>query len=163
MTGAELKSEYLSVKFKTRGAELCSVKNKNGTEFIWQANPDVWPRHAPVLFPIVGKLINNKYEYNNKTYELGQHGFARDLDFELIEKTDTLCCFELKTTHLTLSKYPFDFSLRIIYELRENVLITTYHINNPSENILPFSIGEHPGFMCLLLPGENFEDYYLEF
>lgn len=163
MEKVTLSSDDLTVKFKPLGAELCSVKNKTGTEFIWQGKPEIWPRHAPVLFPIVGRLANNKYTFNGSVFELNQHGFARDMEFDLIEKTDQSCCFELQANEVSKKHYPFDFSLKINYQLKGNSLCTTYTIYNPSSDVLPVSIGSHPGFNCPLHNNESFEDYYLEF
>jgi galactose mutarotase-like enzyme len=163
MSGVELASNDLTVNFKIKGAELCSVKNKQGIEFMWQANPLVWPRHAPILFPIVGKLLNNSYRTDDKVYELNQHGFARDLDFKIIEQTPTQVCFELNSDSYTNNTYPFEFNLKISYRLEGSLLTSTYAVYNPSKIKLPFSIGAHPGFKCPILPHEKFEDYYLEF
>src|SRR5882724_10850929 len=88
-------SDQLHIHIDSKGAEITSVRNKDGLEFIWQADPNIWPRHAPILFPIVGKLKDGTFIYDDKEYELGQHGFARDKEFELIEKKDTSCTFQL--------------------------------------------------------------------
>lgn len=159
----QLESTQLKVNINSFGAELCSVKNKNSLEFIWQANKGVWARHAPVLFPIVGKLKDNFLVYENIKYELPQHGFARDMDFELIEDSTGSCTFELKSNPETLKKFPFEFVFQINYQLIENKLITNYKVINPSHKPLLFSVGAHPGFNCPLLPNESFNDYYLEF
>jgi galactose mutarotase-like enzyme len=158
-----LLSQYLEVKIKKQGAELCSVTDKKETEFIWQGNKDVWPRHAPVLFPIVGKLKDNRYHFEERSYELPQHGFARDMEFSLLEHQINYCLFRLQSNEETKKKYPFDFDLEIAYELREAELITHYRIRNRSKGKMLFSIGAHPGFNCPLYPDEIFEDYYLEF
>lgn len=107
---------------------------KNGLEFLWQANPKVWGRHAPVLFPIVGKLKDNQYSHNGETYTMGQHGFARDRNFELIEKTEQKLTMVLKADELSKKVYPFDFELSIKYRLTDNGLYVTYNVRNPSEN-----------------------------
>ncbi|MCC6371608.1 MAG: aldose 1-epimerase family protein [Bacteroidia bacterium] len=158
-----LTSNELTVEIKAHGAELCSIKNKQGTEFLWQASPDVWPRHAPVLFPVVGKLKNNAFSYNNNSYSLGQHGFARDKAFHLIESSDQRCTFELLSNADTKKVFPFDFIFRIHYALTQNVLVTSYQVINSGTEQLLFSVGAHPGFNCPLSANETFEDYYLEF
>lgn len=160
---AELVSDKLNVLIQSKGAELLSVKNKEGLEFIWQANQDIWPRHAPVLFPIVGKLKNNVFTWKGKKFELGQHGFARDNEFRLIEQSGTSCTFEFISSPQTQTVYPFHFSLRIGYVLEGNRLNTTYTVSNTGEEDLLFSVGAHPGFNCPLTTGEKFEDYVLEF
>lgn len=159
----QLESAHLKVIINSFGAELCSVKNNNSVEFIWQANKEVWARHAPVLFPIVGKLKENFFVYENTKHELSQHGFARDMDFELIEDSSNSCTFELTSIPETLKKFPFDFVFQINYLLQENKLITNYKVINPSHKSLLFCVGAHPGFNCPLLPNESFNDYYLEF
>lgn len=132
-------------------------------EFIWQADPQVWPRHAPVLFPIVGKLQDNSYSYQGQTYQLPQHGFARDEVFELVEEEANRLTFELRDSPATRRAYPFAFRLRISYELEGNTVTVRYGVRNPGDEELLFSIGGHPGFNCPLLPGELFTDYFLEF
>lgn len=159
-----IENGQLAVKVKAHGAELCSVASKpQDTEYIWQASPQVWPRHAPVLFPIVGRLKNNAYTYHDQQYELGQHGFARDKAFVCVEQSADTLVFELAADHDTLTIFPFHFSLQIRYTLVGQRLMISYHVFNPDNKPLYFSIGAHPGFNCPLVPGESFEDYQLEF
>lgn len=158
-----LQSDVLTVSVLHKGAELSSVRNTSGLEYLWQADAAVWPRHAPVLFPIVGKLKDNRFHYQGNSYSLSQHGFARDCDFKLLESTANSCLFELRSNPKTRDVYPFDFALRVAYTLEGHSLRTTYTVDNPSQNPLLFSIGAHPGFRCPLEEGERFEDYYLEF
>jgi galactose mutarotase-like enzyme len=164
MTVYEISNNNISVKINSLGAEVCSVYSKqNNIEYCWQASKDIWPRYAPVLFPIVGKLKENLFKYKNQEYSLPQHGFARDCEFNCIEKTDTSICFELSANENTLKNFPFHFNLQIQYELFENTLSTTYIVFNPDNDNLLFSIGAHPGFNCPLLEDENFNDYFLQF
>lgn len=158
-----LTSNEISLTINSQGAELSSVKNRNGLEFIWQAKPDVWARHAPVLFPIIGKLKNNQFIFEGKTYELPQHGFARDMELSLKEKNDTSCVFELRSDANTKKVFPFDFVFQIIYILNGNKLTIKYNVKNPGSDALFFSIGAHPAFNVPLQANETFEDYYLEF
>ncbi len=159
----KLLSDFLEVSINFFGAEIESVKNKNGLEFMWQGRKEVWPRHAPVLFPVVGKLKDNSFVYNSTSYSLGQHGFARDLGFKLIATNSSSCVFELSSDAKTKEKYPFDFVFQIKYELVNSTLTTQYKIINPGQKTLFFSVGAHPGFNCPLLQSEQFEDYSLEF
>jgi galactose mutarotase-like enzyme len=159
----ELKSGSLTIRISDEGAEIHSIQSAGGVEYIWRADKDVWPRHAPVLFPIVGRLKNNKYFYKEESYELGQHGFARDLKFKLKNHNEDSCSFELISTNETRKKYPFDFIFVISYTLKENILETAYKINNPSSETLYAAVGAHPGFNCPLVEGEKFEDYFIEF
>jgi galactose mutarotase-like enzyme len=145
------------------GAELASVMQlDNQFEFLWNANPTVWNRHAPVLFPIVGKLKNNKISINGNFYEMTQHGFARDSNFELINKTEKSLTFLLQSNLETLKKYPFEFHFYIIYSFTEisNQLEITYKITNNSTVEMPFSIGAHPGFK---LPIPDLNQYEINF
>lgn len=156
-------SDQLEVRIKPSGAEICSVKNSNGVEFIWQADPSIWARHAPVLFPIVGKLKNNLFNYEGKAYTLPQHGFARDRIFNLVHSEKNQYTFQFISDEESKKHFPFDFTLEIRYTLIGNTIDVNYMVHNTSETEMQFSIGAHPGFNCPLLPNEKFEDYYLEF
>lgn len=159
-----IKNDFLSVKLKNAGAELTSIKSiVDQTEYLWQAHKDVWPRHAPVLFPIVGKVADNKYRFQDKEYSLGQHGFARDMDFVLVKSTDNSVCFLLESNENTLQKYPFDFKFYIEYKLEGATLITTYKVVNIGHQTMYFSVGGHPAFNCPLLADETWADYDLIF
>ncbi|MCU0359294.1 MAG: aldose 1-epimerase family protein [Bacteroidia bacterium] len=156
-----LQSDEISIRVNSRGAELCSIKSNTGFEYLWQANPLVWPRHAPVLFPVVGKLKNNQFVFKQKTYTLNQHGFARDLDFlPIICKCNELS-FLLTSNENTKASYPFDFKLQLSYVLNKNTLICSYKVENTGTDCLFFSLGAHPGFS--LAPKNNEEYPYLEF
>lgn len=139
-------NEHLTVGIKRRGAELCSIKSTDGFEYIWQADPAVWARHAPVLFPIVGRLRAGRYTLNGKTYELPQHGFARDMDFTLIDRDEHTLIFQLLPTAGTRARYPFEFALTISYRLNGPLLTVEYKVQNCSKETMPFSIGAHPAF-----------------
>jgi galactose mutarotase-like enzyme len=158
-----LGNSQLNVAVNFKGAEISSVKNTQGLEYIWQAKKDVWARHAPILFPIVGKLKNDEFIFEDESYSLPQHGFARDMDFELISGDESSCCFRLSSNDETLQKYPFEFDLDVTHSLEGSTLITSYRVKNNSVGAMFFSIGAHPGFNCPLAPAEKFEDYYLEF
>ena len=160
----QIENELLNVTVKEQGAEICSIRHQDsGIEYIWGANANVWGRHAPVLFPIVGKLQDNKYSLKGREYSLPQHGFGRDKDWELAEKGENSLSFRLNEDSETLKNYPFAFELKATYSLNGNTLTVTYQVQNRSEEDMPFSIGAHPGFNCPLKNGEQFDDYYLEF
>lgn len=154
-----LENKFLRATFKKEGGELCSVFHlPSKTEYMWQADAKFWKRHAPVLFPIVGKLKNDSYVFQEKTYTLPQHGFARDMLFEVIEHTNTKIIFELCSNEESRKNYPFSFSLKLGYELQDNTLVHYYEVTNTDKNQdLLFSIGAHPAFA---LHEGNFEDYY---
>lgn len=153
----------LEFSANSKGAELSSVKNtKHNYEFIWQANADVWNRHAPVLFPIVGKLNNNQTEIDGNYYHMLQHGFARDCDFEMINQSDSELSFKLVANRETLTLYPFNFELIVTYSFTEviNQIKVTYVVNNLNNKVMPFSIGAHPGFQ---LPVKDLSEYEIDF
>lgn len=154
-----LKNKQLTAQINHLGAELISLKNNNEIEYIWEGNPDFWGKHSPVLFPIVGTLNNNSFKYEDKIYSLSRHGFAREMEFQLIAKTETSAIFSIQTNEDTLKKYPFEFEFQIIYTLEENKLDIAYKVINKSEVKLPFSVGAHPAFA---LSG-NFGNYSLQF
>lgn len=154
-----ISNSVLTASIKHAGAELFSLKNNQGKEFIWDANPDFWGKHSPILFPIVGTLKNNTYTINENEYQLPRHGFARDMEFQLIEKTGNSAVFSLESNAETLKKYPFEFELQLIYTLENTSLKIEYIVINKGESKIPFSIGAHP---AIALP-ENFENYAFKF
>jgi len=161
-----LENESIKIEVSANGAELQSIFHKfYKIEYLWQGDPAVWPRKAPVLFPIVGKLKDNSFEYEGLTYSLPQHGFARDKEFKRISSSQSSCTYRLEHNEESLKNFPFEFELDIIYSIDKNsTLKVEYRIYNPDkEKDLYFSIGAHPGFRCPLVEGEKFEDYYLEF
>ena len=138
-------NEFLDVRIHRKGAELCSVKNTDQFEFIWQSGP-VWQRHAPNLFPIVGSLLDHEYSYNSKIIQLTHHGFARDLDFDVLHQSEHSICFILQENQDTLDSYPFDFTLLITYTLNENTLEQAFRVINKDTKMMPVSFGGHPAF-----------------
>ncbi len=159
----KLSNDIIEVTIKDFGAELCSLKKTNDPiEYIWQGGENHWNRHAPILFPIVGKLLDNEYTYINKTYRMGQHGFARDRVFNLFTKKDDYICFKLGDCTNTLEIYPFNFELYLGYKLIKNSLKISYKVVNKSQKEMLFSIGAHPAFNWPLEKA-NKEDYYFEF
>lgn len=159
-----LQNDTLQLSINPSGAELQHlIYRPTSCELLWQANPDVWPRYAPVLFPIVGRLRQNTYRYNGVHYPLSQHGFARDLRFDCIHSTETQAHFVLKTNENTLSVFPFRFELHIVYTLHEQDLQIAYIVKNTDSVTMPFSIGAHPGFKIPFYTNETAEDYFLRF
>lgn len=138
----------------TDGAELLSVK-RNSYEYMWQANAKYWSRTAPVLFPFVGRLKADKYQVNGKEFEMGQHGFARDMKFEITEQRENEVTLSLKSSEETKLKYPYDFTLVINYKLTENKLLVTYKVTNETNEVMYYSIGGHPAFN--IEPGREYK------
>lgn len=159
-----LKNDYLTITVNELGAELSSIRNNlSQQEYLWNADPAYWKRHSPILFPIVGGLKNKEYTYNNKTYPMGQHGFARDMEFELIKKEEHELVFSLSSNEATYQVYPFLFELQIGYQLVDEKIIVSWNVKNTDTKTMYFSIGGHPAFLCPLHENENQSDYSLLF
>ncbi|MFZ6025597.1 MAG: aldose 1-epimerase family protein [Bacteroidota bacterium] len=159
-----LSNEYLSISISDKGAELQSIINHNtGLEYMWSGNPDFWGKKSPVLFPIVGGLKNNSYQFNDTIYQLGRHGFARDRRFTVAEQSENSILFSLSDDAETLLVYPFHFSFYVGYHLKENNIHINYRVENTDERGIFFSVGAHPAFAVPLVDGTVFEDYYLQF
>lgn len=159
-----LENNLLSVSVNPLGAELHSVFSKEHRhEYLWQGHAEIWPRRAPHLFPFVGKLKDNRYIFSGKSYAVPQHGFARDLPFQLISSDTCRASFELCAGPETLRVFPFHFALQIHYGLFENRLETRYSVFNPSAEPLFFSLGAHPGFSCSINGTPRMDRFYLEF
>ena len=140
-----MKNGQLTVKVKEHGAELCSII-KGETEYLWQADPAFWGRHSPVLFPIVGSVWNGRYRVADKEFALGQHGFARDMDFELVQESETEVRYRLQSGDGTMEKYPWSFILEIAYRLHDNKIDVMWEVTNPADEDMFFQIGAHPAF-----------------
>src|SRR5690606_26398301 len=109
-----LKNDQLSVTLRESGAEITSiVLNEPGLEFIWDGKP-LWPKHSPLLFPIVGSVRNDKYLHKGKEYSLPRHGFAREKSFKVEKSTGDQVVFLLESNETTLAVYPFEFQFRVI-------------------------------------------------
>ncbi|AYM03254.1 aldose 1-epimerase family protein [Levilactobacillus yiduensis] len=156
-----LKNDYLTVQINSLGAELSSVKdNDSGMEYMWQANKAYWGRHAPLLFPIVGRLQDNQYRLNGTTYHMTQHGFARDREFTVLDQTATSVTLQLTADDQTKALFPSDFVLTVHYALEDHQLQFAATVDNPAETPLTFSFGAHPGFNVPLGdPTADFSDY----
>jgi galactose mutarotase-like enzyme len=140
-----IKNSILSIQVAEHGAELQSIQ-KEGKEYLWQGDAKFWGRRSPVLFPTVGRVWNNVYRHEGTSYDMGQHGFARDMDFQLVSKEENKIEYVLESSAETLTKYPFPFRLHIGYELVENQVIVKWRVENIGESELYFQIGAHPAF-----------------
>lgn len=144
-----LENDILKIAVDTHGAELSSIFNKKeNKEMLWQGDSKYWGRKSPVLFPVVGKYRDCKTSYEGREYTLGQHGFARDSEFALIEKTENKISFELTSSEETLAKYPFKFRLVCSFELENDKITVGWNVENTDEKEIYFSIGAHPAFYC---------------
>lgn len=159
-----LENKYLKVSIRPQGAELTSIFVKSDkTEHLWQADPQIWPWHAPNLFPVVGGTIDNKINIDGTAYPADRHGFTRTSTFQLIEASDTHAKFSLPFSEKTLAVYPYKFEFQIIYNLIDNALRVCYKVINEDKKTIYFSVGGHPAFNVPFYAGEKYEDYYLEF
>ena len=156
-----IRNQSISISVAANGAELRSLRrNADMHEWMWQANAEFWPRTAPVLFPIVGKLNENIYRSGSDFFPMAQHGFARDMEFNLIDSGDDFLLYRLDSNEQTLRIYPFHFSLEIEYRLIDSSLEVLYRVFNQGKQDMYFSIGAHPGFS---LEGWPSKKYFLEF
>ncbi|MDY3617685.1 aldose 1-epimerase family protein [Agathobaculum sp.] len=152
------------VEINEFGAELTSMKSKkDGTEYVWKGDPAAWKRHAPILFPIVGRLKDKSYTVGGKKYEITQHGFARDLPFEAVKLSDTAVEFVLKPSEYTKNMYPFDFVFTVRYTLDGAMLKKEHITSNPGAEDLYYEVGGHDAYALCLCSGESITDYFVEF
>lgn len=160
----QLENDCLKIAVNSQGAELKSVFNKsNQEELLWQADPELWGKSSPVLFPIVGTLKDGKYIYQGKEYHLPRHGFARDYNFKLDEVSDAQLIFSLESSKEIVQVYPFLFKLKISYALQGSKLKVTYDVENLSyEKEMCFSLGAHPAFK-VGRKADDFSSYTLLF
>jgi galactose mutarotase-like enzyme len=161
----QLENEFLKVEIQTLGAELTRIYHKKSRfDYLWNGDPDFWPRRAPILFPIVGKLKGNNMIFNHQHYQIMQHGFARDMKFELNAISNRAASFLLLSNDVTKSMYPFEWKLQNNYEIHNNILSVTTEVTNTSTlHDMFFSIGYHPAFRLPLSEGLEMEDFILEF
>ncbi len=143
----QIESNSFIIQVTSLGAEMKRLFSKQWhRELLWLGDEKVWNRSAPVLFPIVGALKDGRYSVNGKTYELSQHGFARDFDFKCLECGLSEVTFELQASPESYSKYPFCFNLKINYKLSDDKLTVSYFVKNEDRQTIYFSIGAHPAF-----------------
>lgn len=155
----KLNNDRLEVDIATLGGELQSIKSvTTGKEYLWQADPAVWPRKAPLLFPVVGQLKGDSYKIGEETYRLGKHGFARDSEFEVVKWNPTEVVFALKSSPRTFESYPFHFDFRVGYKLEDNAIEQSFEVMNTDNQNIPFSFGAHPAFNANPIDG-----HYIEF
>ncbi len=158
----QISNDHLSLTVAHRGAEPVSLLF-DGRECLWQGNPAFWKRHAPILFPIVGKVFDNTYRVGSQAYHLSQHGFARDSDFDLIDQTPTSLTFRLQSNADTLQVYPYPFVLTAHYCLSGNQLSCQWQVENPADQEMYFMIGAHPAFNYLSFNPDDPVHGYLQF
>lgn len=158
-----IKNEKLTVTVSDMGAELQSIKGADGTEYLWQGDPQIWDGKAPNLFPYIARMTGEKYTVYGKQYAMKIHGFVMYRTLTMEKQTADSITFRLDSDEETRVQYPFEFTYRITYTLEENTLVTTVSVENRDSRRMFFGVGGHPGFMVPLEEGLTFEDYVLQF
>lgn len=158
-----IQNDHLSLSVNTLGAEMMSLRSVDGTEYLWQGDPKYWSDRAINLFPFIGRLTNNSYCLRETQYPMSIHGFAWTSEFAVVEKMTDRLILELSDNEETRKQYPFAFSFRITYVLKNDKVEITLSVENRSETVMPFGVGGHPGFNVPLVEGEQFEDYSITF
>ena len=147
----KIENAFVQVEVDELGAQLHSLcRREDGYEYLWQGDPAIWPGQAPVLFPIVGTLWENRLLVDGKAYSMLRHGFARRKHFYCVEQSPDSLVFSLTDDEETHAQYPYPFELRIAYVLKERTLHITHTVLNRGTEPMYFSIGAHPGFCCEL-------------
>ena len=160
---ASIRNEFLTLTVDTHGAEAVSVKNAAGEEMLWQADPAVWGRHAPILFPWTGKFPGGQFTHGGKTYKTGQHGFARDLEHALLRAEGDTMVLQLRTSAETLARWPFPFTLTSTFTLQGKTVHHTLAVTNDGAEPMAFGIGYHPAFTLPFDDAHTTADYELRF
>ncbi len=144
-----IENEFLKIGVKEFGCELTSVILKaNGTEYLWQGEEKYWAGQSPILFPIVGRLIDDSYYLDGKKYTMPKHGFARKMLWKFEGAKDNSMSFALTQTEETLEIYPYNFTVRVTFSLEKNTLSVTHEIINENDRVMYASLGAHPAFNC---------------
>ncbi len=158
-----IQNEKLKVVIRSLGAEIISMKDQDGKEYLWQGDPTYWDGQAPNLFPYVGRMIDKKYILDGKTYDMDIHGFAKDTDFAAEQVSESEIIFSIADSEVTYEQYPYHFQFKIMYKLSDVSLQVGYYVKNLDEKEMYFGVGAHPGFHVPFEEGTKFEEYYLEF
>ena len=154
-----IQNSALTVKIDSLGAQLASVRTPDKTEYLWQGDPNIWSRRAPILFPLIGRLKDKSYLLDGKPYTIFTHGFARDMEFEVIGQEENRVSFQLTDTPETLAVYPFSFLLTVTYSLKDNQLTKTHEVYNRSQQDMLYELGAHDGFRVPVGDGITMADY----
>lgn len=158
-----LKNSEMEVQVSSKGGELVSMKDADKTEYIWIGDATYWKRHAPQLFPCIGRLTNNQYKMDGALHEMGQHGFLRDYELTKVEESDVSLHLQLQSDASTRPLYDRDWTVDIFYSLCGKTLSVKFQLRNRDARTMRFGYGIHPGFNVPLNPALRFEDYRLDF
>lgn len=158
-----ISNEHLTVQINLKGAELWSIKDAEGTEYLWQGDPAYWSDRAINLFPYIARMTEKSYIYDGRKYQMDIHGFAKDTLFSIDAESTDYVTFKISDTPETLKQYPFSFDLYITYRLQDSSLKVEFKVVNKNNRTMYFGIGGHPGFNVPFETGLKFDDYYVEF
>lgn len=158
-----LNNQTVSAAIDSMGAQLISLKDASGKEYIWQRDPKFWARCSPLLFPAIGNSRDGKTVIEDTVYEMPKHGFCKETDFEIRDQKESSVTFVISDNEYTKSMYPYEFRLSLTYTLTEDGISMDYQVENRDSRVIYYCLGAHPGFNCPLEDGEHFEDYQLEF
>ena len=158
-----IKNDKIEVSVEDLGAQMRSIKDAEGKEYLWQGDEKYWNGSAPNLFPYIARLTEGKYTLRGKTYEMPKHGFLRNSVLKLKEKTQTKMVFSLTDSEETYKMYPYHFEIKVKYELFENEFKVSYCVSNKEKKVMYFGVGGHPGFQVPIEQDLSFEDYFIEF
>lgn len=159
----QIKNDVLEVAVNSLGAELWSVKDKEGKEYLWQGDENSWKNRATNLFPFCGRMTRGIYTYQGKEYEMMIHGFAKVTEFEKAEQSEKKVVLYFDSNETTLPIYPFRFRFLVSFELEGSTLKQTYMVENKDDKTMYFAVGGHPGFQVPIEEGISFEDYQVTF
>lgn len=160
----KIESNQAVIQFETKGAQMISFKAKdNDFEYLWQPKENFWQGRNPILFPLVGSTADKKLHIEGKEYSIGNHGFARNCEFTVINQSENKITFRLSDNEETHAMYPYYFDLDVTYTLNAKEVSISYVIKNKSEGMMPFTFGLHPAFTCPFKEGQTLTETWLEF
>lgn len=159
-----LENEFIKIEVCTKGAELQSLySKKTDIEYLWQPGYDIWPHHSLLLFPSPGRIARDRVLVDGKVYPATMHGFASDMEFEVLESREDYALLQISATEKTRKSFPYEFRLQIEFSLKEEIVEQKFRVINDDSKRVYFSLGAHPGFYCPIVLGENSDSYSLEF
>lgn len=158
-----IRNHAMTVTVDELGAQLMSITADDGTEYLWNGDPAYWTGRAPILFPYVGRLTNDRYTYDGKEYEMTRHGFAKRSEFTVLTAGKDHVTLHIEDTEESRKIYPFAFHFDVSYVLEGNTLVVVYATENMDNKTMFFGLGGHPGFRVPLEAGKDFTDYRLTF
>ncbi len=159
-----IENDKVRVSISTMGAELQSLYSKQTErEYMWQAAPETWSNHSLLLFPACGRVANSRMIVKGKEYPLMMHGFAKDTEFETVEKSETSLTLMMRDTEKTRAVFPYNFRFAVTFTVEGDTVYQRFDVINDGEDKMYFSLGAHPGFFCPIVLGERADSYVMRF